>query len=177
MASPYTVDILCTIAFGRKSSLIHLRLVPMEDSIDKPTISMKFLSPLPLYDREKPFNIKEIREDIPPSDRTNMELECQKNIALVDLRLQCSKNTEYELHGFKYVLHPESCLYDLNLDQVALARYCESMMAFAYEEFCADNVICYDVRVSCRLCSCMYLTVWRLTRISYAAVRLLKRST
>jgi hypothetical protein len=108
------------------------------------SIKFAYLRSDPKYIYEKPFIFEStISYDIPA--RTNIEKD-EHDVYLKDVRGQESKFTCLE-HGFRYLVH-HSKIDQSNIDNHDALGYARETMELLKNEFEAERVICYDVRVS-----------------------------
>jgi hypothetical protein len=102
---------------------------------------MKFIRDLSLYEKEKPYNLSygTYNEGV----ATNVENE-EKQVRVEDIR---GRETEfsYEPHSFQCVRLPNFTALD-GTEKNTLA-YLEEIRSYLLNEFNADRVICYDIRV------------------------------
>ena len=108
--------------------------------------SLQYLKNLPLYQTQKPFQVYTHIQDVPESEKTNLEFEEHNNVLIRDVR---GKEDQFDLDecGFQYIKHATHVdLSDVTKD-VADA-YLEEIKQLLLEKLKADRVFCYDFRVS-----------------------------
>jgi hypothetical protein len=114
------------------------------DNMSSTAVRFAYLRPDPKYLYEKPFIFESTTSyDIPT--RTNTEKD-EYACKVEDVRGQESKFT-YAQHGFRYLIH-HSKIDQLNIDNHDTLGYANETMELLKNEFNAERVICYDVRVS-----------------------------
>ncbi|OCL09233.1 hypothetical protein AOQ84DRAFT_404936 [Glonium stellatum] len=113
--------------------------------------TLKFLSDLPLYDLEKPYELCGFPE-VPQSDRSNCQFTDHNNIKLEDVRGQENKYSIND-YGFAFVNHTSSL--DLkaqyfehqNRNDAVVNTYLKECIELVKREIGADRVVCIDWRL------------------------------
>jgi hypothetical protein len=114
-------------------------------------ISLAYLKDLPLYEKEKPYEIwMQVPDDIP---RTNCEFYEVKDIPLHDVRNLYLGDFDLETTGFKYLSHETQYLPDPKIFQQpgqedSVAPYLAETAQLVKEVMNARKVMTYDWRVS-----------------------------
>jgi hypothetical protein len=110
------------------------------------SVKFAYLRPDPKYAYEKPFIFESTTSyDVPT--KTNTEKD-ELTVCLEDIRGQ-EYNFTCAGHGFRYFEH-HSNIDQLNTDNYDALGYANETMELLKDEFNAERVICYDVRVSLR---------------------------
>jgi hypothetical protein len=112
-----------------------------------PQISLTFIDPIPLYEKVKPYAIHVALPNVPASEQTNLVTTERHNIPLIDARTLEAGELTYKNYGFQFKYMPALSKREFSTDAESLDHYCRKMLAFVKEEFEADAVMCYDVRV------------------------------
>jgi len=112
------------------------------------SISLEYISPLPLYDTVKPYGFNVVLNGIPEEAQSNIQTTQYHNIPLFDARSNALDSFSYEKQGFRFLTHAASSTCLFSLEPEFLSKYCEQMVDFIRGEFGAEHVICYDLRVS-----------------------------
>ncbi|KAI1427346.1 hypothetical protein F5Y12DRAFT_792364 [Xylaria sp. FL1777] len=102
--------------------------------------TLKFIRDLPLYEREKPYNLSYGTYN--DGVATNVQNET-KEVHLTDIRGQENKFS-YADNSFRFVTLPPHTTLD-GTEQAAI-QYLEEIRQFLVSEFQADRVIIYDIR-------------------------------
>ena len=113
--------------------------------------TLKFLSDLPLYDLEKPYELCGFPE-VPQSNRTNFQFTNHNNTKLEDVRGQ-EKQYSIDRHGFAFVSHASSL--DLKSqyfehqtrNEAVVNKYLQECIELVKREMRANRVVCIDWRV------------------------------
>lgn len=113
--------------------------------------TLKFLSDLPLYDLEKPYELCGFPE-VPQSNRTNFQFTNHNNIKLEDVRGQ-EKTCSIGRHGFAFVSHASSL--DLKSqyfehqtrDEAIVNKYLQECIELVKREMRVNRVVCIDWRL------------------------------
>jgi hypothetical protein len=115
-------------------------------------ISLAYLQDLPLYEKEKPYEIWVSGAKGVP--KTNCEFHECKNIPLYDVREHDNLN-DFNLNttGFKFLTHTTRCLPDPNIFQQpgqenSMVPYLDETAQLVKEIMAAKKVLAYDWRVS-----------------------------
>lgn len=109
--------------------------------IEKQT-QLQYISNLPLYDREKPYNLS--YGTYAYLITTNVEKD-ERTVLVRDVRDR-EAQFSYESHSFRFLKLPAKT--ELNGSEQNTIDYLEETRAFLLQEFQADRVICYDIRAS-----------------------------
>lgn len=110
--------------------------------------SLSYLSNLPKYDVEKPYELwlDEVPAQIP---WTNCMFKDESEIEFNDARAQ-DVQLDYDSFGFKYLSHPLTPRlksWQFWEDRSSRFEYLRDCIDLVRKEFRADKVICYDWRV------------------------------
>lgn len=105
--------------------------------------SMNFIADIPLYHSEKPFNCQ--AKDLPGGEITNLVFETNSGIPVQDVRGRQNEFTLKE-HGFMFVNHESQVKSEVG-SMDFIHQYLEETIGLLKQQFQADKVICYDLRV------------------------------
>jgi hypothetical protein len=113
--------------------------------------TLSFISDLPIFQYEKPYELWLPLEKIPDSlSWTNTQFSEQPGIEIKDVR---SNDTDfgYETTGFKYLFSPLNQLFkgpSWPYNDSMVQEYLSETVVLVQEEFSAQKVLCFDWRVS-----------------------------
>ncbi|KAJ5113780.1 hypothetical protein N7456_002314 [Penicillium angulare] len=113
-------------------------------------VSMTFLSDLPIYEVEKPYDLY---TPVPPGQRSsNCEYTEHNNILLHDVE-ELQNHSDLEVTGFKFLHAPSNAtlesqdLEDAAKAPTAIQPYLSETVDLVKDELNADKVICFDWRL------------------------------
>ena len=116
---------------------------------------LRFLSDLPLYDAEQPYEM--FCHPTPSSAKvTNCEFTVKDDVCVADVRTS-TQDFSLDTVGFQFVKHVSGQLLDPQLfgsvrrpsEQIAVNAYLAEAIRLVETETSAVKVICFDWRVSC----------------------------
>lgn len=111
------------------------------------SISLLFIRPLALYETTKPYTFHELPANVSEEERSNVENIKAGNIHVIDARTLADNELSYEDHRFRFVKHEASSTYSFSTEPDLLREYCKKIIGLVSEEFEAERVLCYDIRV------------------------------
>jgi len=124
----------------------------MPEPISNPKVTLSFISDLPIFQHEKPYELWLPPSEIPDSvPWTNCQFSEHSNIEIEDVR---GSNTDfgYETTGFKFISNQLSECFargsSWRSDDGLVQRYLEETVELLKGEFGAEKVLCFDWRVS-----------------------------
>lgn len=111
-------------------------------------VSMKYLSRLPLYQEEKPFELW--IPSNPGVPQTNCKFQAENDIAIADARF-CEEKLDLETSGFQFIRHSSSCIptaKDLaGRSQETVTPYLRETVSLVQSHLDAEKSFCFDWRV------------------------------
>lgn len=112
------------------------------------TVSLSFIEPLEIYNTVKPFGFNvELGKDIPKSSQSNIEC-AGYDVELQDARGRSLDDFSTDMQSFTFKSHPATSTRTFSFEPEAINAYCKRMIKLVYQDFAADRVFCYDIRVS-----------------------------